>query len=627
MAGLDSPIERKEAWIDVKTEATEKKKISFGGGKRRLRRAVCLILTGIMGASSVLPAFAAEQKRVLACGYVRHSHGAECHDEDGKLICGYGDFVVHQHDENCFDEEGKLVCALPEITEHRHDSGCYESRKVLICKETESDGHVHSDECNSLVQGELICENTEADHQHTDDCYSRETIQSCGKQEGEGRHHHGEECYETRDVLVCGKEEVILHTHSDDCYTPVLDENGNVAGRKLTCGMLQVEEHQHGEDSRKAAEELPEQTTQPTTEETAEAGGLEAVAALIAALPETEEILGTLDNLEEEEYGARLEAITAQVREAYTSYMALPEEEREAVENREKLLALADALLFTETILEEATEEVATPTGGFPGYVQALSISNVTDGTAVFDEAEGDGKDTGENNRIVRTYDTVRYNLTATMASRDQNSVVREASLCFDMEMEKDITEAQFEVDAMTWLKTISGWQIEYFRGEELVLVRKPDGILYADNNGDGAFTDPTSVNALAYGSEKGKEAYRLREGDITRQRLAGVLPLTNANNVLAATQSLDAVIRVLNDQNGATLSPGFRVYFEKNPENYGAYSGEGEQMTSDPVSANRISLDSYAERAYQVAITCAPLYNVKLRNAPESVSYMSWFN
>lgn len=641
---------RKEAWRNVKTEGTEKKKTAFGGWKTRFRRAACLILTGAMAASSVLPGFAAEQKTVLACAYAGHSHEAQCYDGDGNLICGYADFVVHRHDENCFDEEGNLVCTLPEITEHRHDSSCYESRKVLICKEPESDGHVHSDQCNSLVQGEMICENTEEDHQHTDDCYSWEMKRTCGKEEGEGSHHHGDGCYEIRDVLVCGKKEVILHTHSDDCYTPVLDENGNVVGRKLSCGMLQVERHQHGENCLKTAEQATQsvtaaakettqpttettaETTQPTTEateETTEPEGVEAIAALIAALPEAEEIGGTLENLEEtpEAYQARLDAITAQVREAYAAYMALTEEQRETVENREKLLTLWEVLGLEAETLEDNEDEIATAAGGFPGYVQALSISKVTDGTANFDETEGDGNDTGEDNRIVRTYDTVRYHLTATMASRDQDSVVREANLCFDMEMEKDITEARFEIDAMTWLKTISDWQIEYFRGGELVLVRKPDGILYMDQDGDGVFTDATSVNALAYGSENGERAYRLRGGDITRQRLVGALPLTNDNNVLAATQSLDAVIRVLNDHNGAVLSPRFRVSFEKNPENYGAYTGEGAQTTSQSVIDNGISLDSYAGGAYQVAITCAPLYNVKLRNASESVSYISWFN
>lgn len=199
----------------------------------------------------VLPAVAMESDQTLNCSYTVHQHTADCYDEDGKLICGYADYVVHTHSEEyCYDEDGNLICELEEIAEHKHDASCYETTKVLICGETESEGHVHDDSCYAKVKGDLICTNTDEDHVHTDDCYEWTDTLICGLEEGEGAHHHTEDCYETQTVLTCGKAE--LHTHSASCY----DGDGN-----LICGLLQLEEHNHDESCLEEAGEGTEEAS------------------------------------------------------------------------------------------------------------------------------------------------------------------------------------------------------------------------------------------------------------------------------------------------------------------------------------------------------------------------------
>lgn len=59
--------------------------------------------------------------RTLSCTLQVHSHTSECYDMEGRLICGYGDYVIHTHDAYCYDEAGNLVCTLPEVKEHIHD--------------------------------------------------------------------------------------------------------------------------------------------------------------------------------------------------------------------------------------------------------------------------------------------------------------------------------------------------------------------------------------------------------------------------------------------------------------------------------------------------------------------------
>ena len=195
-----------------------------------------------------------------------HQHTQACRDGAGRLVCGYADFVVHKHDASCCGEDGTLWCTLPELEAHTHDAGCYAPVKQP---------HVHTDECYTFTQGELTC----TEHVHTDGCYTDTTELSCGQEESDA-HHHDESCYtptrtlscgissdhqhtaacyqQTKTLscgfpaepeapaapeLICGKQEIQLHTHrpyvspeDPGCY----DKSGS-----LTCGRLQVLEHQH----------------------------------------------------------------------------------------------------------------------------------------------------------------------------------------------------------------------------------------------------------------------------------------------------------------------------------------------------------------------------------------------
>ncbi len=221
--------------------------------------------------------------RVPVCSAERlnlHQHGDTCYDSEGKLTCGYADFVVHQHDSFCFDENGNLWCTLPEIKAHAHDESCY----AIVETEPSTEVHTHTDDCYTVECGELICtEPTEPAHTHTDDCYVEtvtlvctedhehdesccETVRelTCGYTE-EPAHQHSDACYEqiktlicdlpaepveetekTEPVLICNQAEIILHEHASDCF----DEYGN-----LICGKIQVLEHQHTDACFEAVEE------------------------------------------------------------------------------------------------------------------------------------------------------------------------------------------------------------------------------------------------------------------------------------------------------------------------------------------------------------------------------------
>ena len=199
--------------------------------RRQVRHLALVLVLALLVAAGVggifhLPAIAKTyQKTVLACTAVPPTGP------------GYAGFFVHVHNDDCFDENGDQVCPLPEIKPHVHDESCYTTTAVLVCTLPESDGHQHTEDCYTLVKGDLICEEStepkyNADgaiiaegHVHTDECSEWNKELSCGKEEGEGAHHHGDSCFEYVTTLTCDKPEVILHVHSDECYTVDEDEN------------------------------------------------------------------------------------------------------------------------------------------------------------------------------------------------------------------------------------------------------------------------------------------------------------------------------------------------------------------------------------------------------------------
>ena len=197
-----------------------------------------------------------------------HQHDDTCYDSEGKLTCGYADFVVHQHDSACYDKNGNLWCPLPEIETHKHSESCY------AVPEASAEVHTHTDDCYTVERGELICtESTEPAHEHSDDCYTETSALVC-----EEDHEHTEDCYETTRELTCSYTEEAAHEHTDGCYEQIktlicdlptepveeaetaepelicdkteailhkhasecFDDDGN-----LICGKIQVLEHQH----------------------------------------------------------------------------------------------------------------------------------------------------------------------------------------------------------------------------------------------------------------------------------------------------------------------------------------------------------------------------------------------
>ena len=435
-----------------------------------------------------------------------HKHDVTCYDGEGRLTCGYADFVVHQHDSACYDESGTLWCPLPEIGVHQHTESCYTQP---------AQGHTHTDECYTVERGELICaESTEPAHAHTDDCYTETSALVC-----EEEHEHTESCYETARELTCGYTEAPAHQHSDQCYEQIKTltcdlptetaeeaepaEPELICDKKevilhehtsdcfddgdLICGKIQVLEHQHTDACFETVEEpvdtetltctLPEdenhthgplcygtwkltcgleehqhseacQAAELTEEEQ---GQVEEVIALIDTLPASEEIEETAEAFEEAEDEDGLETYLSelypQVNAAYEAYSALTDAQKAKVTNADKLMEL-------EWIWSAATLDLESGVlTDDSAYVESIAISQYDTGTAPFDSDDRPGNDSSSTNMVVRTFDTVTYNIKVKYLTYENGKTFNDTRVKLEFVLPVDVSQAEFDQTAMGWME------------------------------------------------------------------------------------------------------------------------------------------------------------------------------
>lgn len=89
------------------------------------------------------------------------------------------------------------------------------------------------------------------------------------------------------------------------------------------------------------------------------------------------------------------------------------------------------------------------------GYVQHLTIESITDGSAPFDNTDTPGNDSSGSNKIVRSYDTIQYNLAVTFAARQNEVIEEKVRMYFELTLGKSATSAGLtSAKCFGWVKT-----------------------------------------------------------------------------------------------------------------------------------------------------------------------------
>ena len=229
----------------------------------------------------------------LLCGsadYQNHIHSEACYDKNERLICPLSETEeaeAHIHAEECYGVRGILICGQTEVPLHEHDESCRMDTSDIWVDTVSATAycgtaaHTHRDNCRDS-DGNVICGLEE--HMHTEECFEA-TGYGCTAQihmheaacyDGDGNvqcgladyvlHTHSRMCYGLNGVLLCTLPEAELHVHHEACYSQESQEAGPAltctlaaeihehtdscrdADGGLSCGILQITEHEHTEE-------------------------------------------------------------------------------------------------------------------------------------------------------------------------------------------------------------------------------------------------------------------------------------------------------------------------------------------------------------------------------------------
>ena len=92
-------------------------------------------------------------------------------------------------------------------------------------------------------------------------------------------------------------------------------------------------------------------------------------------------------------------------------------------------------------------------------YVSRLRLTGMVTGTAPFDADDARGDDSGPDNPIVRSFDTVAYNYEYTVTPDDTMTYYRRARVGFRFELPYPKSMVTFDPDSMGWVDTTKGFE------------------------------------------------------------------------------------------------------------------------------------------------------------------------
>lgn len=279
-------------------------------------------------------------------------------------------------------------------------------------------------------------------------------------------------------------------------------------------------------------------------------------------------------------------------------------------------------------------------------YMQSASIQRIADGSAPWDALEADdtnvedgegkeptggekdlpGNDSGNNNRIVRTFDSIVYTLQFVSASRAAaGSQMPEYVAVVEADLPMDITQARF--DSTTLSNVFVGdedWRIEYKdeSGDNLYIENK-SGIYKCDGNG-AITSEKVEINQIANGSDNsGKDAYRTA---VVSQKLIAFRKITSVNDQVAvpSTQTATVQINVTAAGNGDRIEPELVAYVKGNKDNFTSeQNDQNDYVVSRPSRDNEITTKDTDK---SVRVSAAAWYNMVIKRNVDA-SYNGYFN
>ena len=100
-------------------------------------------------------------------------------------------------------------------------------------------------------------------------------------------------------------------------------------------------------------------------------------------------------------------------------------------------------------------------------YVKSLAVTKITDGTEPFDENDDRGNDSGSSNKIVRSYDSIRYTIDYTVQTYDTTHSYKNGYIWFEMKLPYSRDKAYFDTSVMNWMCEEEGYKWKITEDED----------------------------------------------------------------------------------------------------------------------------------------------------------------
>ncbi|MGM9639861.1 MAG: hypothetical protein ACI3V3_00670, partial [Faecousia sp.] len=114
----------------------------------------------------------------------------------------------------------------------------------------------------------------------------------------------------------------------------------------------------------------------------------------------------------------------------------------------------ADKLMELEWIWSAATLDLESGVlTDDSAYVDSIAISQYDTGTAPFDSDDQPGNDSSSTNMVVRTFDTVTYNIKVKYLTYENGKAFTEARVKLEFVLPVDASQAEFDQTAMGWME------------------------------------------------------------------------------------------------------------------------------------------------------------------------------
>lgn len=350
-----------------------------------------------------------------------------------------------------------------------------------------------------------------------------------------------------------------------------------------------------------------------TEEEQAE---VDAVIKMIDELPTEEEVTDKFTELEEDEegYEAYYQELQKQVSKAKKAYDALSEEQKKAVTNAERLQEFE--WLETETLDEtESTSNEYLNVDG--AYINNFWIEATQDGVTPFDADDNKpGNDKNDQNKRVRTFDSVNYDIGIGMSLYKDyvGKYFREARIKFKFVLPLTEEEGTFDFSSMAWMDE-TGEEGHYKPQITTEWHRIP-----LERNTDGEVTK--------WGEAKECQVLTCYEY---------LQPKGGNQSVVPGNVGRNVTVNIKNMKNGSKFAPIFYATMEKGTEYYPTQmkeeNGKWIQEYPNPVQCEihknegrpeSLGIETVQCVAPDIKVTAAPKYNVQIKGLD---SYLGEFN